>query len=79
MNERRRVLIIGHQGFSDLVTVDRLFKRFWEDVKKYEKKPGRHNFIAYSARDPNNSDKFLYQVAVWYTANQITFYFSREE
>lgn len=75
---KRRLLIIGHNGFSDLVTVDRLLKRVWEDFKKYDKGPGRHNFIGYSARDPN-TDKFLYQVAVWYTATQITFYFSKEE
>lgn len=76
--KKRRLLIIGHDGFSDLVTVDRLLKRYWEDVATYEKRPGRHNFIAYSARDPNNEDKFLYQVAVWYTASQVTFYFTKE-
>lgn len=80
---KKRTLLIGAQGFEDFLTAERLLKRVEEDFKKYNKPPGRHNFIAYSKSHEvpggHGAREYTGQVAVWYTATQVTFYFSHED
>src|SRR5688572_5443091 len=69
---KKYTLVVNARSGIDFIRAGQLLKQLPEDFAKYEKRPGRHNGIAYGRpKEPT--------IYAWYTKQQVTMLFDYHE